>query len=123
MNTTAEDERLVQQCLAGDERAWNELIDKYKRLIYSFLVKYGLSRTMPVTSFRMSASISSPTSPSCARLSLCVSADHLATHKCFHWKKHRRGGGSGLEQEVAEDLAAAPEMMQEVQEEQGPRRD
>lgn len=27
----AEDERLVQECLNGDERAWNTLIDKYKR--------------------------------------------------------------------------------------------
>ena len=32
---TAEDERLVQECLSGDEKAWNTLIDKYKRLIYS----------------------------------------------------------------------------------------
>ena len=30
---TAEDERLVQACLSGDEKAWNTLIDKYKRLI------------------------------------------------------------------------------------------
>jgi len=26
---TAEDERLVQECLSGDEKAWNTLIDKY----------------------------------------------------------------------------------------------
>jgi len=40
---TAEDERLVQECLSGDEKAWNTLIDKYKRLIYSVPVKYGFS--------------------------------------------------------------------------------
>ena len=39
----AEDERLVQECLSGDEQAWNRLIDKYKRLIYSIPVKYALS--------------------------------------------------------------------------------
>ena len=33
--TAAEDEKLVQDCLNGDENAWNKLIDKYKRLIYS----------------------------------------------------------------------------------------
>ena len=40
---TAEDERLVQECLSGDQKAWNTLIDKYKRLIYSVPVKYGFS--------------------------------------------------------------------------------
>jgi RNA polymerase sigma factor (sigma-70 family) len=37
------DDRLVSECLAGDDRAWSALIDKYKRLIYSVPVKYGLT--------------------------------------------------------------------------------
>lgn len=36
------DVELVRRCLDGDEEAWNELIDKYKALIYSVPVKYGL---------------------------------------------------------------------------------
>src|SRR5262245_27971501 len=40
---TIEDEWLVQGCLQGDQRAWEELIDKYKRLIYSIPLKYGAS--------------------------------------------------------------------------------
>lgn len=39
----AEDERLVQGCLQGDQQAWVKLIDKYKRLIYSIPIKYGAS--------------------------------------------------------------------------------
>jgi RNA polymerase sigma factor (sigma-70 family) len=38
-----EDEWLVQGCLEGDSKAWEELIDKYKRLIYSIPIKYGAS--------------------------------------------------------------------------------
>src|SRR5438270_11934128 len=38
-----EDEWLVQGCLQGNPRAWEELIDKYKRLIYSIPIKYGAS--------------------------------------------------------------------------------
>ena len=34
------DDRLVRACLEGDDRAWNALIDKYKRLIYSIALKY-----------------------------------------------------------------------------------
>lgn len=36
------DTRLVSQCLSGNEEAWSCLIEKYKALIYSVPVKYGL---------------------------------------------------------------------------------
>lgn len=35
------DERLVQACLRGDERAWSALIAKYQRLIHSIPFRYG----------------------------------------------------------------------------------
>src|SRR5438270_5034144 len=38
-----EEEWLVQGCLQGDQQAWETLIDKYKRLIYSIPIKYGAS--------------------------------------------------------------------------------
>src|SRR3979490_438935 len=38
------DTRLVRECLSGSEQAWSLLIEKYKALIYSIPVKYGLSR-------------------------------------------------------------------------------
>jgi RNA polymerase sigma factor (sigma-70 family) len=37
------DARLVRECLKGNEEAWSALLDKYKRLIYSIPLKYGLS--------------------------------------------------------------------------------
>jgi RNA polymerase sigma factor (sigma-70 family) len=36
--------RLVQECLAGNEAAWSALINKYKNLIFSVPLKFGLSR-------------------------------------------------------------------------------
>src|SRR6267143_6836040 len=36
------DTRLVRECLSGSEQAWSLLIEKYKALIYSIPVKYGL---------------------------------------------------------------------------------
>ncbi len=36
------DTLLVKQCLTGSEEAWSLLIEKYKALIYSIPVKYGL---------------------------------------------------------------------------------
>jgi RNA polymerase sigma factor (sigma-70 family) len=34
---------LVRRCLEGDEPAWSTVIERYKRLIYSIPIKYGLS--------------------------------------------------------------------------------
>ena len=36
------DEDLVGECLAGNQIAWEALIEKYKRLVYSIPFKYGL---------------------------------------------------------------------------------
>jgi RNA polymerase sigma factor (sigma-70 family) len=38
------DERLVKECVNGNEEAWAALIDKYKNLIFSIPVKLGFSR-------------------------------------------------------------------------------
>jgi RNA polymerase sigma factor (sigma-70 family) len=122
--TSAEDEKLVQECLAGDERAWNTLIDKYKRLIYSVPVKYGFSPDDAGDIFQ-NVCIDLFTNLSKLRKieSLRSWLITVATHKCFHWKKHHKQDVEldAMEQEVAEEIAAAPQMMQEVQEEQAVR--
>lgn len=38
-----DDAALVRRCARGEEDAWAALVDKYKNLIYSVPVKYGLS--------------------------------------------------------------------------------
>jgi RNA polymerase sigma factor (sigma-70 family) len=38
----ASDEQLIKACLKGDAEAWSALIDKYKNLIYSIPVKFGI---------------------------------------------------------------------------------
>ncbi len=38
------DADLVKRCVRGEEAAWSELIDKYKRLIFSIPIKYGFTR-------------------------------------------------------------------------------
>jgi RNA polymerase sigma factor (sigma-70 family) len=41
------DERLVSECLKGNEQAWSALIDKYKNLIYSIPIKLGMYEEAP----------------------------------------------------------------------------
>lgn len=38
------EERLVRECCQGNQTAWAELIDRYKNLIFSIPIKFGLSR-------------------------------------------------------------------------------
>lgn len=37
------DPALIQSCLDGDESAWNELVERYGRLVYSIPRRYGLA--------------------------------------------------------------------------------
>lgn len=121
----AEDEKLVQACLNGDEKAWERLIDKYKRLIYSVPVKYGFSPEDAADLFQ-NVCVDLYTNLSKLRKieSLRSWLITVATHKCFHHKRQRRQDVEldAMEQEVAEDLAPAPEVvLHEVQEEQAVR--
>ncbi len=38
-----EDERLVERCLAGDERAWDAIVRRHERLVYAVARSYRLS--------------------------------------------------------------------------------
>jgi RNA polymerase sigma factor (sigma-70 family) len=117
----AEDQQLVQECLQGDERAWSRLIDKYKRLIYSVPMKYGF-RPEDASDIFQTVCIDLFTNLCNLRKvgSLRSWLITVTSHKCFHWKKQQRQDVEldGMEQEIAEDLAAAPEMLQEIQQEQ-----
>ena len=37
-----EDSRLVGSCLRGDQRGWHALVDKYSRLVYAVIMRYGV---------------------------------------------------------------------------------
>ena len=40
--TSWPDDRLVAECLEGNQQAWSALVDKYKNLIFSIPIKLGL---------------------------------------------------------------------------------
>lgn len=83
-----EDARLIKGCLMGNESAWSDLVAKYKNLIFSIPMKYGLSRDDAADIFQAV----------CLDLlnELCKIRDHGALagwiirvtyNKCFHRKK------------------------------------
>jgi RNA polymerase sigma factor (sigma-70 family) len=117
-----DDTRLVKECLRGSEEAWSLLIDKYKALIYSIPVKYGLPPHEAADVFQST----------CAEL-LVRLADlrepralpkwlmQVAHHECYRWKRQQqrlvsRDGEPGLPEPETPPIAES--MMQQTQEEQ-----
>ena len=37
------DEQLIDACRNGDEGAWNALVERYERLVYTVPTRYGLT--------------------------------------------------------------------------------
>ncbi|HWG50580.1 MAG TPA: sigma-70 family RNA polymerase sigma factor [Candidatus Acidoferrales bacterium] len=116
-----EDARLVAMCLRGDQQAWEILIDKYKRLIYSIPLKYGAS---PEDAADVFQSVCIEVLNSLAQLkntdSLRSWLITVAVRQSYRWKKKQSNHLEldAMEPEVAEELAAVPESVLQIQQEQ-----
>jgi RNA polymerase sigma factor (sigma-70 family) len=116
------DTALVKQCLEGKEEAWSQLIDKYKALIYSIPVKYGLPPQEAADIFQ----------GTCMEL-LTRLADlrepralpkwliQVAYHQCYHWKRQQqrlvsRDGEAELPEPEIPPMAE--ELLRQTEEEQ-----
>lgn len=102
-----EDPALVEACLAGDDRAWAALIEKYKRLIYAVLMKYRLPEQDAADLFQavcldLYQELGQLREVGALRGWLC----RVAANKCFHW---RRRGLSRPEVELNETLHGLPD--------------
>jgi RNA polymerase sigma factor (sigma-70 family) len=87
----ASDTVLVKKCLAGQEEAWSELIDKYKALIYSIPVKYGMppheaADVFQATCMELLTRLGDLREPRALPKWLI----QVAHHMCFHWKRQQR---------------------------------
>jgi RNA polymerase sigma factor (sigma-70 family) len=116
------DERLVKRCLAGEEQAWSQLIDKYKALIFSIPVKYSLppqeaADVFQATCMELLARLPEIREPRALPKWLI----QVAHHKCYHWKQqqHRtvsRDSESGVPEPEAPPVAES--LLRQTQEEQ-----
>ncbi len=90
--------RLVQQCLEGDERAWNVLVDRYKNLVYSIPLKYGAPHQDAADIFQ---SVWLDLFSELPRLREAEALQgwlvRVTTHKCYHWKREQASAPDGTE--------------------------
>ena len=106
------DERLIRECRHGNQDAWSALIDKYKNLIFSIPIKFGLSRDEAADVFQavcMELHVSLPQlrKPKALPKWLMQTSYHL----CLRRKKDRLRSFDDIE-----DLEEAPESTEKVPE-------
>lgn len=116
------DEVLVNRCLEGNENAWSALIDKYKSLIFSIPLKYGLApddateifQSVCLSLLRELAHLREPKA-------LPAWLIRLTAHKCARWKHEQQ---RFVDTEMLEDaplpgIEAVPEkLLLEIETEQ-----
>jgi RNA polymerase sigma factor (sigma-70 family) len=119
----SEDELLVQGCVQGDQQAWEELIDKYKRLIYSIPLKYGASPADAADVFQAVCIEVLNSLPQLKNVqSLRSWLITVSIRQAYRWKKKQTYHVEldALEPEVAEGLASIPpvETLEQFEQEQ-----
>lgn len=116
------DSRLVKACLAGDEEAWSLLIDKYKALIFSIPVKYGLSQQEAADVFQATCTELLVRLPELREpRALPKWLMQVAHHESYRWKRHNqrivsRDGENDLPEPATPPIAE--NIVQQTQEEQ-----
>jgi RNA polymerase sigma factor (sigma-70 family) len=87
-STSWTDTQLVKECLRGSEEAWSALIDKYKNLIFSIPIKYGLSSDDSADIFQaVCVELLSELPKLRKPKALPKWIMQVAVHKCFHHKR------------------------------------
>ena len=120
------DERLIRECCKGNQDAWFALIEKYKNLIFSIPIKFGLTRDEAADIFQavcveLLAGLPKLREPKALPKWLM----QTSYHQCLRWKKDRLDL-LGDAQDMEERLEGSPEELPEkvfyqIQREQGVR--
>jgi len=116
------DTRLVKECLSGSEEAWSLLIEKYKALIYSIPVKYGLppheaADVFQATCMELLTRLPDLREPRALPKWLM----QVAHHQCYRWKRQQQrvvSRDAEPDLPVPETPAIAERLVQQTQEEQ-----
>lgn len=85
------EEKLVKECLEGNETAWSALIDRYKNLIFSIPIKYRFSReeaadVFQIVCLELLSELPRIREPKALPKWILM----VTTHKCYHLKNQDR---------------------------------
>jgi RNA polymerase sigma factor (sigma-70 family) len=109
------DEAVIAACVAGDQAAWNELVDRYGRLVYAIPRRYGLDPEACDDIFQEVFSILVRQLPRIRRRSGLPKWFITTTHRvCRAWfgRARRR---AGADPHPAEAAAPPPELILQLE--------
>ena len=116
------DDRLVRACRKGDATAWAALIEKYKNLIFSVPIKFGLSPEDAADVFQTVCSELLVGLPELREpKALPKWLIQTSYHQCLRWKKERsrlQVDAEAVESEAAPAEALPENILSELQREQ-----
>ena len=99
--------QLVKDCLGGSERAWNDLLDRYKGLIYSIPIRYGAP---PQDAADILQSVCLDLFNELPRVrdveALRGWLIRVTVHKCYHWKKQKKARDGDWSDDAIQDCVA-----------------
>lgn len=108
----ASDEHLIKACLKGDADAWAALIDKYKNLIYSIPIKFGMHQDAADIFQAVCVDLMSELSNLREHRALPKWIIQTCYHRCLHHRKIEERNVE-LEPEHAERPAGGEEALPE----------
>lgn len=118
------DQRLVEECLNGDEEAWNVLVDKYKNLVYNIILKYRANSEEAADLFQTVWLEAYNDLPKLRKKSALKSwLVSLTTHQCYHWKQKQKRrdfyeSGEIMAEELEEMMPLAPSFVEDLERDQ-----
>lgn len=118
------DKSLVEACLAGGDAAWGALVDKYKNLVYSIVMKYRVTQEEAADIFQMVWLEAYNDLPKLRKKdALKPWLISLTTHQCYHWNQKRRRqefheSGEVEAEDLEEQLTVAPSFVEELERDQ-----
>jgi len=99
--------RIVAECLAGNERAWSILIERYKHLIYAIPMRYGTPHQDAADIFQ---AVCLDLFNELPRLRDAEALQgwliRVTTNKCYHWKRRQIAQQGDLQDGDVEKLSA-----------------
>lgn len=118
------DKRLVEECLDGGDAAWGALVDKYKNLVYSIILRYRVTPEEAADIFQsvwLDAYNDLPKLRKKGAVKPWLIS--LTTHQCYHWKQKKRRREfhewNDVEPEdLEEQLSVAPSFVEELERDQ-----
>lgn len=121
---TWSDKRLVEECLAGAEEAWSVVVDKYKNLIYSIIVKYQFSAEESADIFQMVWLDAYNDLPKLRKKDALKSwLISLSTHQCYHFKQKQKRQdfhetGEFRPEDLEEQISEEPSFVDQLERDQ-----